>query len=52
VLVRNDPFTALGLDASGDIFTLSVQPCATRAARREFSPAGHPDTSGPRAFGG
>jgi uncharacterized delta-60 repeat protein len=45
VLVRNDPFTALGLDASGDIFTLSVQPGATSAGRLEFSPAGHPDTS-------
>ena len=45
VLVRNDPFTTLGLDASGDIFTLSVNPGATRAARLEFTPAGHQDTS-------
>ena len=45
VLVRNDPFTALGLDASGDIFTLSVNPGSTKAVRLEFSPVGHQDTS-------
>jgi uncharacterized delta-60 repeat protein len=45
VLVRNDPFITLGLDASGDIFTLSVNPGATTAARLEFSPAGRQDAS-------
>jgi uncharacterized delta-60 repeat protein len=45
VLVRNDPFTTLGLDASGDIFTLSVGPGATKAVRLEFSPAGRQDAS-------
>jgi uncharacterized delta-60 repeat protein len=45
VLVRNEPFTTLGLDASGDIFTLSVNPGATTAGRLEFSPAGRQDAS-------
>ena len=40
VLVRNEPFTTLALDASGDIFALSVNP-----VRLEFSPAGRLDAS-------
>ena len=40
VLVRNARFATLGLDASGDIFTLSAG-----AARLEFSPGGRQDAS-------